>query len=249
MDRIRTPLLIVGLIAYLVFLPATLPAVHFLGWSGLADRGMFLSGVGGTAWAGHADTLRYHRLALDKVRWRFRPLGLFAGRVEFGVKFFAADSRGIMEVGRSLFGDLLLRDTRAEVSALALNPLLPPGTVQLGGTFQVDLKRAVYREGPVGAEGKVVWKDAAIVDPVAVSLGSLELQLQNTDGGFNGKLTDIEGPIEVRGDVSLSAGNAYRIAGTIKPRESLPPEVRRVLPFLGLPDAQGRYRIELSGTL
>jgi len=244
-------LFIVGLVAYLLFLPTMIPAVHLINWLGLADAGLSFGSVGGTAWAGHARTLRYERFEMDKVRWQFQPQGLLFARLEYRVKFYAGDSNGSSRVGRSLGGDYYIRGLRAELSAVDINPLMPPATVQLGGMFHLDLPKAAYRDGPADLEGEIIWKDAAIVDPVSVSLGSLRLLLAGGENGINGTLTDIDeqGPLDLQGDLLLSSDNSYQVSGTLKPRAVLPAQVRRVLPFLGLPDAEGRYRIEFSGVL
>ncbi|MEE8343045.1 MAG: type II secretion system protein N, partial [Gammaproteobacteria bacterium] len=148
-------------------------------------------------------------------------------------------------------GDYYIRGLTAELSAVDINPLMPPATVQLGGTFHLDLPNAAYRDGPVDIEGEVIWKDATIVDPVSVSLGTLQLLLEGGEDGVKGTLTDIDkqGPLGLQGVLSLNPDHSYQISGTLKPRAALPAQVRRVLPFLGLPDAEGRYRIEFSGTL
>ncbi|MEE8427995.1 MAG: type II secretion system protein N [Gammaproteobacteria bacterium] len=244
-------LFIIGLVAYLLFLPAMTPAAHLINWLGLADAGLSVGSVGGTAWAGHARTLRYERLELDKVRWRFQPQGLLLARLEYRVKFFATDSNGTSRAGRSLRRDFYIRDLRAKLSAVDINPLMPPATVQLGGTFHLDLPTVAYKNGLVDVEGAVIWQDAIIVDPVSVSLGSLQLLLKSGENGITGTLTDIDeqGPLDLQGDLSLHPDHSYQLSGTLKPRAALPAQVRRVLPFLGLPDAEGRYRIEFSGVL
>ncbi len=244
-------LFIVGLVAYLLFLPTMIPATHLISWLGLADAGLSFGSVGGTAWAGHARTLRYEKLKLDKVRWKFQPQGLLLGRLEYRVKFFATGSNGVARVGRSLGVDFYIHDLRAKLSAVDINPLMPPETVLLGGTFHLDLPTAAYRDGPVDIEGEIIWKDAIIVDPVSVSLGALRLQLEGGDDGIKGILSDIDkqGTLGLQGVLSLSPDNSYQISGTVKPRAALPAQVRRVLPFLGLPDTEGRYRIEFSGVL
>jgi len=251
MKQKRSRFLVIGLVAYLVFLPTMLPAIHLFNWFKLADTGVSLENISGTAWAGHVRTLRYKELELDKVRWQFQPLQLLLGRLEYRVKASGTDSRGVAQVGRPLFGDLYVREARCAVSATDVNPLLPGKFVQLGGTLQLDLSEATFRGGPVNVEGELIWNDAAIVEPVSMLLGGLQLQLISSDDSINGTLTDLSanGPLDVQGDLSLNLDGVYQIAGTIKPRASLSPEVRRVLPFLGLPDGEGRYNIDFSGTL
>src|SRR5688572_18203595 len=100
------PLVALGVVAYAVFLAATIPAPVVAAHVASETRGAVrLHEVKGTAWDGAARaivTLPATSFDVDVVTWRWRPASLAAGRFAFEVDATMKQLEVRGEVGRGL---------------------------------------------------------------------------------------------------------------------------------------------------
>jgi general secretion pathway protein N len=233
---------------FLVFLAITLPAVHVLGWFG--GGRLAATGVEGTAWSGRAERLAVDGFALGPVVWQWRPLALFAGRIEYQLFAQSGTGGGELRLGRGLTGALSARAAQLTLPAAEVGRQLRIPLVTLAGDFQIDVAELVFAGGWIESlDGRIVWQGAQLLQPSPLSLGTLTMQLGLRDGNIVGTLGDQGGPLELGGDFTLGADRAYRLDALLKPRGDADPQLRQALGLLGNPDAQGRYRLQYSGAL
>jgi general secretion pathway protein N len=242
-------LAVVGLLAFLVLLVATLPARVLLG----RIPGVTATGINGTIWSGRADSLTVQNIALGRVEWRLAVLPLLRGRLEVDAKASPSDGSGSAHCAITL---------QRAVSCSRLVANLPLHALQLSalprgwsGHVQADLTELALERGwPVSARGRVDVVD--IQRPTATGsspFGSFRLELpapnNADDNALVGALRDIGGPLEVIGTIRLSPDRTYIVDGRVAARSDADPEVARSIEYLGFPDAKGRREFSLAGSL
>lgn len=236
-------------ILFLVFLAITLPARHVLGWLGLGQVAM--QDIEGTVWTGRIARLGLGRTVVGPLAWRLRPTALLAGRLEYQVFVQSGSGGGELRAGRGLFGDPYLADVQLSLPAADVVRQLPLSMVQSGGDFLLDVTRASFDAGwPQELDGLLTWQGAKVLQPAPLELGTLTMQLGLREGQVIGTLgAAAEGPLELGGEFRLGPDRRYVLDALAKPRAAASPDLRQNLGLLGKPDAQGRYRLQLSGTL
>lgn len=233
---------------FLAFLIITLPATQVFGWFG--GGRLAATGVEGTAWSGRAERVGVDGIVLGPVVWRWNPLSLFAGRIEYQVFAQSGAGGGELRLGRGLTGALSARDAQLTLPAAEVGQQLRLPLVTLAGDFQVDIAELVFAGGWFESlEGRIVWQGAQVQQPSPLPLGTLTMQLGLRDGHVVGTLGDQGGPLELGGELALGADRTYRLDALLKPRGDADPQLRQALGLLGNPDAQGRYRLQYSGAL
>lgn len=238
-----------AVLVFCVFLVLTMPARHAFGWLGLGQ--LAVQGIEGTPWSGRATRVALGRLLVGPVVWQARFWALLGGRLEY--QLFVQSSGGgggELRVGRSLWSGTYLADVALSLPAQEVAGQLPMAMATLGGDFLVDLQRVGLSDNWLDAlEGSLVWQGAKVLQPVPLDLGSLNMQLELKEGQVVGTLGDDGGPLQVSGDFRLSPDRRYALNALLKARGGDDPQLQQALSFLGNPDAQGRYRLQLSGAL
>ena len=83
-----------------------------------------------------------------------------------------------------------------------------------------------------------------------VPLGDYVVHFLDGTNGINATFNDTGGPLEVTGTLALNAARGYVLDGLIKPRADAPQELVDGLKIMTAdPDAEGRRRLMLSGSL
>ncbi len=241
-----------GLVAYLIFAAATLPAKKALGFafSQLQPQGVALtaSGITGSAWSGRVASLTVNGFGFQQVGWELNPLSLAGGRIggDWNVTWQGARLQGYGSTAPD--GRFLLEDVEAHSPAAEFAGLLPI-PVTLGGDIRLNLRRLELEGGhPVTAEGDLLWKGAALVAPLEASLGDLRLVLKPLkDGGTDARISDEGGPLRVEGELKVDPNGAYRIDALLGTRPGADPALEESLPLIGRRAPDGRYRVVYQG--
>jgi hypothetical protein len=239
--------------AYVAFTLATFPAGTALRW--LAPPGVDFAGVAGTLWSGSAASCAAGGFRAEALRWRVRPASLLLGRISANVEaripggFVAGDVTASPR--RVQFNDV-----RGGTSLPALAALLPVGGMR--GQASVALEQLVLEDG---------WPAAAVGELKLAGLESLPLIPDGSGaylplgdytvtfvpapaGSLAARVVDNGGPLEVEGTVSLDASRAYTIDALVEPRAGAPEMLVEGLKIMTAdPDAEGRRRLSLTGSL
>lgn len=247
---LRSPRWVLAGLALLgVFLVITLPASHLLGWFG--GGRVAAQGIDGTAWRGRVERLAIDGFVFGPVVWQLRPLALLTGRIEYQLFVQSGNGGGELRFGRSLFGSTRVSAAQLTLPAVEVGRQLRVAMVTLAGDFHIDVAELSLADGWVDAlDGQALWQAARVLQPDPVPLGTLQMQLGLREGRIVGALGDDPGgPLELAGEFVMGADRQYQLDALIKPRASADPQLREALGLLGNPDAQGRYRLQYSGTL
>lgn len=237
-----------GVVAWLVFLIATIPADRVLAFAPPMP-GVTLGNLQGTLWSGQTGSVVAAGVQVDGVRWRFRSLSMFLGRLEFDLQGQLDNKPLHALAGTTFFGAPYLKDVHLNIPAAEVLYRLGVKQVSIGGRLSADLDDV--RFPPSGLpmfSGQISWAPADVEAPLALSLGSATLTTQHGDAMTEGKLVASGGALQVQADVVLEAGGAYRLDATIQQNGTVPQAVTK---FLGTfaEYKNGSYRLEWSDTL
>ena len=238
-----------GIIAFLVFLVAMVPANVLLRW---LPPEVAVTGLDGTIWSGNATSLSLRGRALGAVRWSCRPWPLLMLKWSCRVELQPAGG----SVSASLSGDfdgeqIEARDLTGHLPITILERIVTPS----GWTGQLDFDVAKARIAgglPQDAEGKIVVRGLKAPGPGGALLGDFELTIGEGavgTGTLTGRLTDLGGPLRVRGSVELKRDRSYFVSGEVAPGPGAGPAIFDTLGFLGPPDQAGRRPFTVEGTL
>ena len=238
---------LVGVVAYLLFLVTTAPAAKILPL--VQPQGVHFSGIDGTLWSGSAALVAVSPVQLTETRWSFRPFSLFAGQFGFAVEGQLQGQRVEAYVGSSFLGTPLVSDVRGLVDANAVLNLLGLNQLQLAGKLNFDIANVEWPEsGYPALGGTVIWSPARVTGPVELELGKARLETRIEDGVTRGKLETEGGPLLLQADVEMNSSGAYRLDANLQQKGDVPQAVIKFLSTFA-EYKNGTYRLEWSDSL
>ena len=237
-----------GVIAFLVFLVALVPATAVMRW---LPPDITVAGIDGTIWSGSASSLGFKGRPLGAVSWSCRPWPLLA--LEWSCRVELQPAGGA--VSAALSGDFNGLDIEARDLSGRLPITLFEGVVTpRGWTGQLDLDVTQARIAgglPQDAAGKIIVRGLKGPGPGGEVLGDFELTIGEGavgTGTLSGRLTDLGGPLHVRGTIELKRDRSYFASGEVSPGPGAGPAIFDTLGFLGPPDQAGRRPFSVEGT-
>lgn len=250
------PLLLLGVLAYAIFLLVQFPAAvaHAFARGALSGAGVQLAGLSGSVWSGRAASAQIQGLPLGGVNWQLRVLPLLTGRAAGELSF-----RHDQGSGRTRFsagnGNARLNDVEAQIPAAHVAPLVKAVPLTLGGTLVLRMQEIeMQADAPaklVSASGRLVWQDAAlgVANPRAYALGNLGADIETTTDGLRANLRDGGGPLEMDVQALLTPDARYRVTGRFGTRAEAEQELVTAIRFMGRPGPDGRVVVDLNGKL
>jgi general secretion pathway protein N len=247
--------LALGIGAYLAFALSSFPAGTAYAW--FAPAGLQVQGLEGTLWSGRAAAANVGELALHDVRWSVHAWQLLLGRL-------AADLRAQLDEGfvaahvKATRSHVSLSEVRASTSLPTLRPLLPVGGVRGEANLTLSaLEIDVAKAWPTKVIGDLKLLQLETV-PFSVTgargklvpIGNYAVRFTEGAGPINATFNDTGGPLEVSGTLVVNAARGYKLDGLIKTRPDAPQELVDGLDVVASePDAEGRRRLSLNGSL
>jgi hypothetical protein len=160
------------------------------------------------------------------------------------------------QVSVSLSGDfdadeIEARDLSGNLPIALLEGLVRPA----GWTGRLDLevtKARIANGMPQDAEGKLFVRGLKGPGPDGALLGDFELTIGEGavgTGTLTARLSDLGGPLRVRGTIELKRDRSYFVSGEVAPGPGAGPAIFDTLAFLGPPDISGRRPFSVEGTL
>jgi general secretion pathway protein N len=236
-------------LVFVVLLVATLPARV------LVDRipMVHATGVGGSLWSGHAETLAVHGVSLGRAQWRLFALPLIRGQLKIEANVNPPGGKGTARCVITFSRDVTCSHVDASLPLQSL-PMrnLPEGW---SGHLVADLSHLDVKQGwPVAATGSIDVQDVHKMAGGGMSpFGSFRVEFPGPDmepaQGLVGALKDTGGPLSVVGTLRLAPDRTYVIDGRVAARSDAPADVARAIEYLGFPDAQGRREFSVAGSL
>jgi general secretion pathway protein N len=245
MPSLRT-LVIAGAAALVVALVIAFPAR--LAWQWIAPPDVALQGIAGSIWNGRAHEASAGGVYLTDVRWRFRPLAVVRGRIEYTVS--AAPIGGFIEADVSMQAGRTtgFENVAASLPVAALGPFIE--VAGLDGEIDLEMDRLLIRDGvPVDANGTITLSSLVIRPLASMALGDYRASVETVDGILRGDVEDVSGVLDVTGTFELRPDGSYVFTSLVGTRAGAPQEIDRQLQFLGAADAEGRRSVRFEGEL
>jgi general secretion pathway protein N len=229
------------------------PAGAALRW--FAPSGIAFAGVSGTLWNGSAASGSANGFTVEAVRWRLSPAALFLGRVSANVEARIPDGFVAGNVTASP-SSVQFSDLRGATSLPALAAVLPVRGMR--GQASIALDRLVLENGwpaSVVGELKLAGLESLPLIPdgsgAYLPLGDYTLSFAPApDGAIAARFVDNGGPLEVEGSATLDASRTYTIDALVEARAGAPEALVEGLKIMTAePDAEGRRRLNLTGSL
>lgn len=243
-------LFIFSFLAFALYqLPASVAAqaVH-----GYLPKNVAFGSFSGSIWQGQVSEVRVDKVQVLNVHWQLEPMALMTGSLAGNLKW--GNPRASEEMsGKSKFSLSLLSN---EVSLN--NAVLRFDVEQLMGQLNLPL--------PVNAAGRVIFNidefqsGKPYCQKIKGDVFSSNIRVEGLSGWFSigelgadlncksGDLAAVVQPDNLLGlqaDVHLAEHYQFKVAGNVKPDASLPKELHDAVKYLGRPDAQGRYPVNL----
>jgi general secretion pathway protein N len=210
------------------------------------------SALGGTLWNGNCEGMTWTSagqppLQFSRIRWHAMPLQLLRARLAAQVELENAAGSASARVAMGS-GDRVAISELAG-SGLMDHTLLP--ALPAGWRAQLDVHDAqliLRGERVESLAGRVRAVD--VVDQAGHAIGSYQLIMDSASGPpFMGHLTNSGGPVQLEAVVKIAADMSWELDGTVLPTAEASPSLQQQLQMLGPPDATGRRRISVAGTL
>ena len=245
----RGLLVAAGIVAFLVFLIAMVPATVLTRW---LPPGIALAGLDGTIWSGRASSLSLEGRDLGAANWSCRPwpLLVFEWSCRVSLQPFGGQLETVLS-GNFDTDEIEARDLTGSLPITFLEAMVTPKGWT--GRLELDVATARIAGGlPQDAEGKLYVRALKAPGPGGALLGDFELTIGEGavgTGTLTGRLIDLGGPLRVRGTVELKRDRSYFLSGEVAPGPGAGPSIFDTLVFLGPPDNSGRRPFSVEGTL
>ena len=245
----RSKFIAAGVAAFLVFLVAMVPANQL---AGRMPPGLALTGVGGTIWSGRAANFAVNGKSLGALGWFCRPWTLLLLEWSCRVTLRPAGGEILADLSGGFDGVAIEGSgIRGQVPITAFEGIATPRGWT--GTLELDVERLrIVNQRPEEATGTLFVRALKAPGSRGEPLGDFQLVVGEGAVGtdtLTGRLTDLGGPLRVRGAIELKRDGSYLMSGEAAPGPGAGPAIFDTLAFLGPPDDLGRRPFTVEGTL
>jgi len=238
----------VFIVCYLIFLIATAPASLVLNQVKL-PKDVMVQGLSGSIWHAKAQKVYVQNTVIENVNAELDVISLLSFSPSVDVTFGDAmlpGPEGAMAVS-FVAGNLHINDANVLLPANMIAQQLPlPIPMAAQGVVELDIPS--YEQGKPLCQsltGSVNWRRAKVnAMEQSITLGRIGGDLRCDKGAI---------ALEIKPDNTLGLsynafiGANFKVSGNgyLTPGNEFPEQLKDVLPFIGSPDRQGRYRLRL----
>ncbi|MFN6969479.1 MAG: type II secretion system protein N [Rheinheimera sp.] len=241
-----------GLLAYLVFAVIMAPASLWLKLLPIpAD--VKLGAVSGTLWSGQVAGVHRPPLYFPELSWQLKLAPLWRGKMGINLQGGALRDTELpyLQLAAELgVNSVTVRQSTIRLPIAGIMPQLQlPMPVDASGALVFNIQQFALGQPYCSAlTGNASWQQAKFKAPTGwIDLQAIHSTLNCADGTISLQTSD-DNPLGLKVKAELLAGS-YRIAGSLKPDPSMPPEVHQSMQFVGQPDAEGRFPLQLQGQI
>lgn len=237
-------LILAGIATFVIGLIITFPARVAYQW--FAPGELILSGINGSVWRGTAQQGSASGIYLADLKWKFRPLALLAGKLEFASSSKLASGFFDANVAVGVGGSLTLSDVAGALTLDTLAAVLPLTGIE--GDVSVQFEELVVENGlPVVATGTLNIANlvSRLLSPTR--LGDFRAEFQTQDDGILGSVEAISGVLDLGGTIRLGRDRNYAFVGKVAAKPAAPVNIAQQIQLLGSPDAQGKREFRIEG--
>ena len=241
-----------GIIAFLLFAIAYMPAVHVIGRVALPSN-VAVSHVSGTLFSGKAQTVVVNGLPINNVKWELSPLHMLIGKIKLDLKAGNIRDKNDIAFEGPIATELFSQNsvnTENFTLYLPVDRVLAqvrlPLPVNAGGRFKVSLSELKYGPACQSLNGTGDWLNATVAGTQGpIDFGTYSAKLR-CDGDDIGILVSEPNLLSLSMDAVIpTTMKNIRVSGKFKPDDSLPQEVHQAARLFGTPDSNGYIAIKL----
>jgi general secretion pathway protein N len=241
-----------GLTAYLVFAVTLAPASLWLKLLPLpAD--VKLGAVTGTLWSGQIAGVQRAPFYFPQLSWQLQLAPLLRGNIGLtlnGGELRDTDLPYLQLAAEFGLGAVSIRQSTLRLPVAGIMPQLQlPMPVDATGALVFNIQQfALGQPYCTALAGNASWQQAKFKAPTGwIDLNAIHATLNCEEGNISLQ-TSADNPLGLLVKAEVLAGS-YRIGGSLKPEASMPQEVHQAMQFVGQPDAEGRFPLNLQGQI
>ena len=238
-----------GLGVYSLALVATAPAtLADAALQAISEGSLRLVEARGTTWSGAAqleirDSQGRGGLA-KPVSWNFAPGALLRGRVAYVVTVDAGSKPFPVMLSWSRL-ELEDVDLRLPAAALGIG-VAKLAPLELTGEVRVRLPSFAIERRAMHGNAVLQWSTAGSrLSPVA-PLGDYELRLEANGPAIRASLNTLQGPVQISGEGSWSAGANPAFRAIVQVPGPLRPQLAPLLRLIAVERPNGRFDLQLN---
>ena len=244
-----------GILAFLLFAIAYIPAVQVIGRLSLPNN-VSISGVSGSLFSGKAQTVVVNSLPINNVKWELNPLHLLLGKAKLDLKAGnIRDKNDIAFEGPVTTGLFSQNTVNTENFTLylpvdrVLAQVRLPLPVNAGGRFKVSLNNLTFGPACESLDGTGDWLNATVAGtqgPIDFGTYSATLRCEGEDIGI---MVNEPNLLSLSMDAVIPTNmKNIRVSGQFKPDASLPNEVHQAARLFGTPNNSGFIAFQIPRT-
>ncbi|MCH8308465.1 MAG: type II secretion system protein N [Proteobacteria bacterium] len=239
-------LILAGIATLVIGLISTFPARVAYQW--FAPGELKLGGISGSIWRGAAAQGSAGGVYLTNIKWRFRPLGLLTGKLQFATSGNPASGFFDADIALGAGGSFTLSDVAAAVPLSALADAFPLSGIE--GDVSLQFEELVIKGGvPVEATGTINIANLVSRYLAPTPLGDFRAEFQTADDGILGSVEAVSGVLELAGTIRLTQDRNFKFVGQVAAKPNAPLSITQQLQFLGTPNSRGQREFRLEGQL
>jgi general secretion pathway protein N len=254
--RPNTRLLILGLIAFLVFLVISVPATVMTGL--IAGRApVEFSGVTGTLWHGQAMQVTGRDVVVGPLEWTIRPWSLLRGELAADVVIHSSTDRdqiaGSVWLGLAIPGVAKIRNANitADAEWVFTQAAVP---IAARGRILIHIEELIARRDRLPKiNATLSWQNAGVTYPQDYNLGAYHVKVQHQPIDNPEvvvlEISDQDSPLHINGEARMQANGEYQLDIRLRAEPDAPQDIVRVLPMLGAAQDDGSVHVQRRGTL
>jgi general secretion pathway protein N len=240
------PLILAGIATFVIGLIITFPARVAYQWFAPGD--LKLSGISGSVWRGKAAQGTAAGVYLADINWRYRPLALLRGKLEFASNSKLASGFFDAKVAVGVGGRVTLSDLTGALTLETLASVLPLAGIE--GDVSAQFEKIIVENGvPVEATGTLNITNLISRYLSPMRLGDYRAAFQTQDDGIAGTVESTSGVLEVAGNLTLGRDRSYVFLGKVAAKPNAPVNIAQQLQLLGSPDSDGMREFRIEGQL
>ncbi len=240
-----------GIVAYLVFLIATMPAAPIIGL--FKDSiPLTINNVSGTVWTGHATTVISNRnLTLNNLQWSFLPWRLLLATVAIDVNAEFSNRPLTTRLSTGIGGNLDVHDLYMKLDAADIASLISLPLGELSGEFRLNINSASLEPGSVPRiDGTVNWDQASVTIAETADLGNVSILInENDDSPLSASIRNKGGHISLNGTFTTTPEGEYSLQLTMKPNATASDNLIDSIAMFARKQRNGEYLLNNKGNL
>jgi len=243
--------ILTGIIAYFVFLIATVPAAPIIGLY-KDHMPVTISNVSGTLWSGHASTVTTkNNLILKNVEWSFLPWRLLLASIAISVDAEFNNNPIHTRLSTGISGNLSVDDLDMKLDAADIASLVSLPLGELSGKFQLYIDNAYIEQGLVPrVNGTLTWNQASVTVAESADLGNVSVLIhENDESPLSASISNKGGHLSLKGTFTTTAQGDYSLQLSMKPNATASSNLSSSIAMFAKKQGNGEFILNNKGNL